>query len=565
MSRPILATSKPDDQAWFHGKPTCGRQSVQRHSKHVQQHPKPTAAILLVAIPLAAIIALNFTADARLIHIYHRYRPSKISADDQLNQSSSLISQTIQQQAADEMSRANEKMAIEYSSPMKRIMDLIGYHSPIIVVNSDSGSSTNQEEATTKITDTQTPSLAPPGGQQQVAATINNIEQQQQAAPQLQQLLAQQQQLVQSSVPYGQYYTFAPSHIATDQAGNQITVLPAAGFASTFSPAPNAFQQLAMTNMPYTPVQTEQSQHYQQQLIQQEQNSNQAQPVFLSSYVPEIPAQALKPTFNGLDSLPTQFANYQQQPNSIQQIQQQQSTSKDASADPKDTDNKSDTEQNDDEQGAGGKPTDENNQEDEDSGKTKRQSSSLNTDSDEPTNGGSGSTSYEDKYDSDKDGQQPAKYKAEPSTVVNGLVSVGLNDDCLQCICRASSGCDHMLRCITLGSEEKYCGPFQLTEEYWNKAGSPGDASNNFSSFEDCANEPDCAVETVTNYMKKYYRDCDGDENITCMDYARLHRLQPNECDNTDKLMNNFDAYWAKFQRCAEGYNRTRNGDDEDI
>lgn len=195
-------------------------------------------------------------------------------------------------------------------------------------------------------------------------------------------------------------------------------------------------------------------------------------------------------------------------------------------------------------------------------------------DPDELPDGSSGSSSFEEKYDSDKDDRpqtqssknhQAKTDAAATSAFHNGLVGVGLNDDCLQCICRASSGCDFQLGCITRGSEEKYCGPFQLTEEYWQMAGSPDDSPTNFSSFEDCANEVDCASTTVTNYMKKYHKDCDGDENITCMDYARLHRLKQDECSDTDKLVSNFDAYWARFQNCAEGYNKTRNGDEEFI
>lgn len=512
-------------------------------------------------------------AQAGLIEIYHKYRSNDLPAE-QSNGSVQLAARTS-----------------DYASPMKRIMDIINHHSPLIVVASDasSASQATSEQPSTGI-------QSPDSKQQQTQSSVTTaalssqpVANQMNQHPSWQsldmllpsiggQMSAQQQQLVQTSLPYEQYYlepnTMIPQqNMANAAVGGQIALLSPANLA--FHSPSAGYQQIA--TIPYP---TTESQVNQQPVTQSMQGlDDRAQPIFLSSYVPEIPTHLVKP--NMISNMQTE----QIRPDSIQQVQLTQQRGKETSLQldkPSSSNTGSNTVTN--SQSTTGNKKTQNNEEPEDSstgsdpnGDTeetnkKRQASSSFDDPDEPVLTNGGSLTFEDKYDSDKDDTPKTSKKGQTSddheqlsAASNGLVSVGLNDDCLQCICRASSGCDHLLRCITRGSEDKYCGPFQLTEEYWNKAGSPGDQASNFISFEDCANDADCAVETVTNYMKKYHKDCDGDENITCMDYARLHRLAPHECDNTDKLVNNFDAYWAKFQRCAEGYNRSRNGDDEDI
>lgn len=56
-----------------------------------------------------------------------------------------------------------------------------------------------------------------------------------------------------------------------------------------------------------------------------------------------------------------------------------------------------------------------------------------------------------------------------------------LNDDCLRCICLASSECDPAVRCHSVGPVDYYCGPYQVSQRYWIEAGSPmADANNPF-------------------------------------------------------------------------------------
>lgn len=54
-----------------------------------------------------------------------------------------------------------------------------------------------------------------------------------------------------------------------------------------------------------------------------------------------------------------------------------------------------------------------------------------------------------------------------------------LTDDCLHCICLASSECDPGVRCHSIGPVEYYCGPYQLSRQYWIESGSPGASSDN--------------------------------------------------------------------------------------
>lgn len=663
--------------------------------------------IIAVIISTATLIInnQNVHVDAGLIQIYNKYRPklnqppssSSSSASQEVSLSSSLSSspptaatQTStlidtlvehlntsssapleQYEEFQQFHRLHQQQAppqpevsVEYTSPMKRIMELITHHTPVMVVQGSHQDQqkqsnpieSNQQQPTAKADSSNvaafihqstsipfTPSdMQQPHHLNQVASTTSDHQQwallDGSLANQMMQpiLAAQPQQLIQTATPYEQHYYISPNHLNAADHGHhhQITVIPAnVGFSSA-----NSYQQIA-TNPYSSPMDPQQQtlphqmHHQKQQLQVPLQHSNyhhhnsledRAQPVFLSSYVPEvIPQQQQsvnKPLPTNQIQQQSNLNNQQaktstdQRPGSIQQIQNSQvqrqsptngstneqlvETNNKTSPSPKesaDTENEGNSHSNNDADNDNDSPntytkspTDEpdyvdSNNDLEEPNKIRRshddqaksqqaklQQQPGNDEQDDPAS--EGSMTFEDKYDSDKDEPRSVSLsikdpkKSEPNLVAtNGLVTVGLNEDCLQCICRASSGCDDQLRCITRGSDEKYCGPFQLTEEYWQMAGSPGDSSNNFLSYEDCANDADCAVETVTNYMKKYGKDCDDDQLITCMDFARLHRLKPNECRYTERLNDRFDAYWPKFQRCAEGYNRSRTGDDEDI
>lgn len=516
---------------------------------------------ILVAFQLPSAIKLHQpqTAEAALIHIHKGTNNEPTS---------SLDTNPIVKEAA-----------IEFRSPMKRIVDLISQRGPIIVVSSSdstvqglqTSSSVQQTEQAGKQTQQQPLTMASNaisiGGNQWALVDANGqiqapnfVAAQQQSQPQ-----HQQHHLVSTGalpIASHQYYLASPPQFGvSDGLSSPITLMPA---AFNLGPIGSNYDLVSGQHVDMPPeaslLQSALQQH------NTDKSEDRAQPVFLSSYVPEV---SLGQTSAGS----VQETSGEAKPNSIQQVQRSQTQQS-----PKPSDSKKEAESMDDRLKNDSNGPDSTMGDDiEEVGPSQ---SAQQEPSDEPSQNSSGSLSYEDKYDSDRDGPKSNEARGASGTnnqartsaskseksASNGLVSVGLNEDCLQCICRASSGCDKQLRCITVGSEDKYCGPFQLTEEYWSRAGSPGDPANSgFTSFEDCANDEDCAVETVVNYMRKYHRDCDGDDNITCMDYARLHRLAPNECENLDKLSNYSDGYWAKFQHCADGYNRSRNGDEEEI
>ncbi|KAI1283700.1 Lysozyme 1 [Halotydeus destructor] len=126
----------------------------------------------------------------------------------------------------------------------------------------------------------------------------------------------------------------------------------------------------------------------------------------------------------------------------------------------------------------------------------------------------------------------------------------GLTDDCLRCICAASSECDPAVRCHSEGPAEYYCGPYQFSQRYWLKAGAPGRDPSDPFDYEDCANDISCAITTVQNYMAKFAADCDQDGWITCADFALLHKAGPKKCRNVQWAQST--KYWKNFMGCAQ-------------
>ncbi|XP_075536451.1 lysozyme-like [Dermacentor variabilis] len=123
-----------------------------------------------------------------------------------------------------------------------------------------------------------------------------------------------------------------------------------------------------------------------------------------------------------------------------------------------------------------------------------------------------------------------------------------VNDDptrkCLNCICYASTKCNTQIGCTNGGPNSYFCGPYQISYAYWIDAGKPG----NFDHFEKCLKDQVCAETAVVNYMNKWGTDCDGDGQVTCYDYARMHKAGRSGCSAASWV----DAtdYWAQFQEC---------------
>ncbi|XP_076062012.1 lysozyme 1-like [Oratosquilla oratoria] len=130
-------------------------------------------------------------------------------------------------------------------------------------------------------------------------------------------------------------------------------------------------------------------------------------------------------------------------------------------------------------------------------------------------------------------------------TVVNAQK---ITQECLGCICEASTGCNLNQRC-----QGNYCGPFLISWAYWADAKKPvagRDHPEGDRAYPNCVNDVICSAATVSQYMANHAKDCDNDGQLTCADFARIHKLGPRNCEG---VVNN--EYWVKFQDCAAALN----------
>nr|XP_046916665.1 uncharacterized protein LOC124497097 [Dermatophagoides farinae] len=83
------------------------------------------------------------------------------------------------------------------------------------------------------------------------------------------------------------------------------------------------------------------------------------------------------------------------------------------------------------------------------------------------------------------------------------------NDDCLRCICAASSGCQINSRCRIIEPDKYLCGPFRLSRSYWKMANNS--SPNHYQwldypfNFEQCAHDLHCSIRTIKNFMRKFF------------------------------------------------------------
>nr|UNZ11905.1 invertebrate-type lysozyme 2 [Coridius chinensis] len=108
--------------------------------------------------------------------------------------------------------------------------------------------------------------------------------------------------------------------------------------------------------------------------------------------------------------------------------------------------------------------------------------------------------------------------------LVEGLVSEG----CMKRICEMASNCRE-----NAGCDNDVCGPFKITEAFWVDAFRPtipGDDRRANGAFERCTTDAKCAEKTVQLYMARHARDCNGDGQVTCIDFAAIHRFGPFGC-----------------------------------
>merc|ERR1711874_36515 len=124
----------------------------------------------------------------------------------------------------------------------------------------------------------------------------------------------------------------------------------------------------------------------------------------------------------------------------------------------------------------------------------------------------------------------------------------GLSDNCIGCICEASTRCNVTTRCISGGS---FCGPFLLSKPFWVDGGScvlEGDSPTDQGAWRRCALDIICSANTIRSYINRFGKDCNGDALVTCEDYTMIHKNGGWNC-GTSLVGSNF---WNLFQTCKD-------------
>lgn len=121
-----------------------------------------------------------------------------------------------------------------------------------------------------------------------------------------------------------------------------------------------------------------------------------------------------------------------------------------------------------------------------------------------------------------------------------------ITEECISCICTASTGCDETTDCTAAPG---YCGPYLISWAYWCDAGKPTKPGlPETNDYVDCATDMKCAADTVKAYMTKLAKDCNGDGVINCVDYAMMHKFGGYFCEK--ELLEN-QEYFDKIQTCT--------------
>lgn len=125
---------------------------------------------------------------------------------------------------------------------------------------------------------------------------------------------------------------------------------------------------------------------------------------------------------------------------------------------------------------------------------------------------------------------------------VNNPRIVPIDAACLSCICYATTKCDEHFTC-----SQGECGIYRINKLYWEEAGSPklvGDDKTTPDAFKRCVLNPHCAGITLTGYVSKYIKDCNGDGVVNCYDYMATHFIGANCVGEVDP------GFLSRFQNC---------------
>ncbi|XP_031352536.1 lysozyme-like [Photinus pyralis] len=122
-----------------------------------------------------------------------------------------------------------------------------------------------------------------------------------------------------------------------------------------------------------------------------------------------------------------------------------------------------------------------------------------------------------------------------------------LNNECLECLCYASTRCN-----LRSGCNGGYCGAYQIGYHYWKDAGSPtlpGNLPYFAGAFESCALTLSCARNTIKQYISKHGKDCNEDGITNCDEYAMINF---NGASNCNQPLSSFSGreFWRRYIDC---------------
>ncbi|XP_069684589.1 lysozyme-like [Periplaneta americana] len=126
-----------------------------------------------------------------------------------------------------------------------------------------------------------------------------------------------------------------------------------------------------------------------------------------------------------------------------------------------------------------------------------------------------------------------------------GLAHAEVSELCMGCLCEANTRCDRSFQC-----EGGDCGLFRISQPYWEDAGRPlikDDDAFSDGAFKRCVLDPFCAARAVQGYMKRFSKDCNGDQQIDCEDYALLH-YQGAGCEGDPD--EDYEEFRSTLNRC---------------
>lgn len=153
--------------------------------------------------------------------------------------------------------------------------------------------------------------------------------------------------------------------------------------------------------------------------------------------------------------------------------------------------------------------------------------------------------------------EQPI-YNLDPVNMSSlfGSGDIGLNEssgriaeECLECICDASSNCDTSVQCISKQRDKNRCGLYMIS---WNQFQESEIASlkpdlGDDKFYYECTTNRNCAEKLIHLYIEKHQKDCNNDGKIDCYDIAAIHRVGPSQC-NSGKFLQS--QYWKDFNIC---------------